>query len=52
VDLADVRIVRSLLAGVMVDEQVLRGVHAALASKDATELAQLTRDFPKLRVKA
>jgi ATP phosphoribosyltransferase regulatory subunit len=31
VDLADVRIVRSLLAGVMVDEQVLRGVHAALA---------------------
>lgn len=47
VDLADVRIVRSLLAGVMVDEQVLRGVHAALASKDATELAQLTRDFPQ-----
>jgi ATP phosphoribosyltransferase regulatory subunit len=46
VDLADVRIVRSLLAGVMVDEQV-RGVHAALASKDATELAQLTRDFPE-----
>ena len=47
VDLADVRIVRSLLAGVLVDEQVLRGVHAALASKDATELAQLTRDFPE-----
>ncbi len=47
VDLADVRIVRSLLAGVMVDEQVLRGVHAALASKDATELAQLSRDFPE-----
>ncbi|MEG2976502.1 MAG: ATP phosphoribosyltransferase regulatory subunit [Comamonas sp.] len=47
VDLADVRIVRSLLAGVMVDEQVLRGVHAALASKDATELAALTLDFPE-----
>lgn len=47
VDLADVRIVRSLLAGVMVDEQVLRNVHAALASKDATELAQLTRNFPE-----
>ncbi|MBV8250058.1 MAG: ATP phosphoribosyltransferase regulatory subunit [Comamonas sp.] len=46
VDLADVRIVRSLLAGVMVDEQVLRGVHAALAAKDATELEQLTRGFP------
>ncbi|QXZ08326.1 ATP phosphoribosyltransferase regulatory subunit [Comamonas sp. Y33R10-2] len=47
VDLADVRIVRSLLAGVMADEQVLRGVHAALASKDATELAALTVDFPE-----
>ena len=47
VDLADVRIVRSLLAGVMVDESVLRGVHAALASKDATELAALTVDFPE-----
>ncbi len=47
VDLADVRIVRSLLAGVMVDEQVLRNVHAALASKDATELAGLTRNFPE-----
>ncbi|WP_373786192.1 ATP phosphoribosyltransferase regulatory subunit, partial [Delftia acidovorans] len=45
-DLADVRIVRSLLAGVMVDMQVLRGVHAALAAKDASELERLTRDFP------
>jgi ATP phosphoribosyltransferase regulatory subunit len=47
VDLADVRIVRSLLAGVMVEAQVLRNVHAALASKDATELARLTQDFPE-----
>ena len=47
VDLADVRIVRSLLAGVMVDEQVLRGVHAALASKDATGLSALTANFPE-----
>ena len=46
VDLADVRIVRSLLAGVMVDMQVLRGVHAALAAKDASELERFTRDFP------
>lgn len=46
VDLADVRIVRSLLAGVMVDAQVLRAVHTALAAKDASELAQLTRNFP------
>ncbi|MEG0201427.1 MAG: ATP phosphoribosyltransferase regulatory subunit [Comamonas sp.] len=47
VDLADVRIVRSLLAGVMADEQQLRAVHGALASKDATELARLTADFPQ-----
>lgn len=46
VDLADVRIVRSLLAGVPVESQVLREVHAALAAKDASELAILTRNFP------
>ncbi|WP_027995714.1 ATP phosphoribosyltransferase regulatory subunit [Simplicispira psychrophila] len=46
VDLADVRIVRSLLAGVPVEAEVLREVHAALAVKDASELAILTRDFP------
>ncbi|MGZ5180298.1 MAG: ATP phosphoribosyltransferase regulatory subunit [Ramlibacter sp.] len=46
VDLADARIVRSLLAGVPVDAQVLRDVHAALAAKDAPALARLTRDFP------
>ena len=46
VDMADVRVVRSLLAGVSVDAQVLHAVHAALATKDASELAQLTRDFP------
>ena len=39
-------IVRSLLAGVPVDAQVLREVHAALAAKDASELAILTRSFP------
>ena len=47
VDMADVRIVRSLLAGLMVDEQVLLGEHAALAAKDATALAQLTSNFPE-----
>jgi ATP phosphoribosyltransferase regulatory subunit len=47
VDLADARIVRALLAGVLVDGQVLAQVHAALATKDASELANLTRDFPK-----
>lgn len=47
IDLADMRIVRSLLAGVSADLQTLRQVHAALAAKDASELAQLTRNFPK-----
>jgi ATP phosphoribosyltransferase regulatory subunit len=46
VDMADVRIVRSLLAGVPVDAAALVRVHAALAAKDASELAALTRDFP------
>lgn len=46
VDLSDVRIVRHLCAGVIVDPAVLQRVHAALAVKDATELARLTRKFP------
>ena len=46
VDLADVRIVRSLLAGVPVAWQTLARVHAALAAKDASELSSLTRSFP------
>ena len=46
VDMADVRIVRSLLGGVPVDGAALARVHAALAAKDASELAQLTRAFP------
>lgn len=46
VDLADVRIVHSLLAGVTVEAQVLREIHAALAAKDASELSILTRNFP------
>ena len=46
VDLADVRIVRSLLAGVPVGPQTLAEVHAALAAKDASELTSLTREFP------
>lgn len=47
VDLADVRIVQRLLAGLLVDLPTLRRVHAALAVKDASELAALTRDFPQ-----
>jgi ATP phosphoribosyltransferase regulatory subunit len=46
VDMADVRIVRSLLAGIPIAPAVLEQVHAALATKDATELRALTRDFP------
>ena len=46
VDLADVRVVRALLAGVLADPQRLRDVHAALAIKDVAALRALTRDFP------
>ena len=45
VDLADARIVRALFAGVPLEAQALRDVHAALAAKDSTSLARLTRDF-------
>lgn len=46
VDMADVRIVRALLAEVTADAEKLRMVYAALASKDASELSSLTRGFP------
>jgi ATP phosphoribosyltransferase regulatory subunit len=46
VDMADARIVRSLLSGVGMGPVQLAQVHAALATKDATELASLTREFP------
>ena len=47
IDLADVRIVRNVIAGVPVNALLLRAIHAALAAKDAGELASLTRDFPQ-----
>jgi ATP phosphoribosyltransferase regulatory subunit len=46
VDMADARIVRALLEGVGVDAARLAQVHAALATKDSSELADLTRSFP------
>lgn len=46
VDLADVRIVRILLAGVDVDALALKELYAALAAKDASEVMVLTRGFP------
>ena len=47
VDLADARIVNSVLAGVPVDADLLQRVHVALAAKDASELAALSKAFPK-----
>ena len=46
VDMADASIVQSLLSGVPVEAAVLARVHAALATKDASELRVLTRNFP------
>jgi ATP phosphoribosyltransferase regulatory subunit len=46
VDMADVRIVRALLAGTSLDAAALGRVHAALAAKDSSELAVLAKDFP------
>ncbi len=46
VDMADARLVRALLEGVALSPAQLAQVHAALAAKDASELAALSRDFP------
>jgi ATP phosphoribosyltransferase regulatory subunit len=46
VDLADARLVRSLLSGVQASAARLDAVHAALAAKDAATLAELTASFP------
>lgn len=45
-DLADARIVRSLLAGVAASGERLDAVHEALAAKDSAGLGRLVRDFP------
>jgi len=46
-DLGDARIVRALLGGVMVTTDRLNDVYAALGSKDAAALEELTQDFPQ-----
>jgi len=46
VDMADARIVRALVGKLGLDAPRLAALHAALATKDATELGALTRDFP------
>jgi ATP phosphoribosyltransferase regulatory subunit len=44
--MADARIVRALMTGADTDAARLAQVHAALATKDASGLADLTRGFP------
>ncbi|WP_311221593.1 MULTISPECIES: ATP phosphoribosyltransferase regulatory subunit [unclassified Acidovorax] len=46
VDLADVRVLRCMLAGIHVDALRLHNIHNALAAKDAGGLKLLTVDFP------
>ena len=45
-DLGDARLVRGVLAGVMVGAEVLNEVYTALGSKDAAAVRTLSRDFP------
>lgn len=45
-DMADVRIVRCLLSGMLVDATVFQNIYNALSEKDAGELRVLTRSFP------
>jgi ATP phosphoribosyltransferase regulatory subunit len=47
VDMADARIVQALLKWVAADGELLAQVHAALAAKDASGLAALTKNFPQ-----
>lgn len=51
VDMADVRIVNSLLAGATLDAASLARIHAALAAKDASELDSLIAE-PKSGISA
>ncbi|MHB8948057.1 MAG: ATP phosphoribosyltransferase regulatory subunit [Rhodoferax sp.] len=46
VDLADARIVHALLKGVPLEGAQAEQIYAALAAKDASELAVLTKSFP------
>lgn len=47
VDLADARMVRGLLQGVVTDPQRLSALHRALTCKDASELRLLTESMPE-----
>ncbi len=46
VDLGDVRIIDSVLAGLTLEPARVAPIHAALAAKDSAELATLSRDLP------
>ena len=46
VDLADVRIIDALLAGLKLEPDVLSAIHAALAAKDASAFASLAEVLP------
>ena len=46
VDLADVRVVRALLAGLSLEGGLRADIHRALVSKDASALARLTTSLP------
>ena len=46
VDLADARILNALLAGVALPGDLLARIHAALAVKDSSELAALSKNLP------
>ena len=48
VDMADVRIVNTLLAGATIAPKLLNQIHAALAVKDAAELSSLTASVKDL----
>ncbi len=52
VDMADVRIVNSLLAGATIPAKTLALIHAALAAKDASELDSLAASLKDLSIAA
>ena len=46
VDMADARIIHALLGGISLEPELLSQIHLALAAKDSSELAVLTRPLP------
>jgi ATP phosphoribosyltransferase regulatory subunit len=46
VDMADARIIHALLAGLPLERELVGQIHVALAAKDSSELAVLTRHLP------